>query len=929
MTSIPQLRVRSEFSFRKAYGGAEAIAARLSDIGCGLAGMVDVGTWGHTRWESALKKVGVQPAFGREFPVSRGKIAPVAWCLAEDIASFYRFSSSSPKTDEDWAAAKGVIRFAGAALTDPDTFDYVDINPMSVRRTKNALALAAKTNKPIVITGDNNYPGPQDKSAYLAVVDGKKVSPQWILSEDELLACFWQLDKASLAKAVANTYELGDRLAGVSLLHAPMIDVHGDLPAMVRSGLAYRLEKRHIESWTDEYQARLDRELDLIAEKNFASYFIVVADLVQWAKERMLVGPARGSSAGSLVCYLLRITEVDPIVHGLLFERFIDVNRADLPDIDIDFNDQKREQCFAYLADKYGADNVARIGNINTLQPKSVIAEVGKKMGIPVTATFAVKNVLVEHSSGDSRYGNCMEDTLTGTNPGKEFLVKYPEASVMAKVEGTAWHTGVHAAGVMVATHPIIELCSVINGVAQVDKKAAEYLNLLKIDALGLRTLGIIEDCGCITNEELYDLPLDDHEVLGVFNDRKFAGIFQFEGGAQRKISTQIPVKSFRQIDHITALARPGPLGGGGALSYIKRNNGEEPIDLIHPLAEPYIRDTHGVMLYQEQLMFIGRNLGKLSWQEVTLMRKSMSGRKGEEFFNQMRTSFVTGATENGMLEADAVRLWKSMVTFGAWGMNKSHTVSYSIISYWCAHMKRYHGLEYAAACLRNAKDDEQVLELLRELVSEGVCYIPFDITMSEETWSTKSGSLIGGFTNLHGVGPITAARYVQKRATGTLTAADIAKLDACEIKHQELRPAHAMWGAIYNNPSAYNVYGRIKEFADLVEGENCVVICRALKKVRQDENETVRMAKRGGGLKEGQTLFLDIHAVDDSVNKPMRLRIGPRMWDSCGVFLADNLVDGKDWLLVRGRWNGRFSMIHVEKIKCLTNSEIFNREKA
>ena len=929
MTSIPQLRVRSEFSFRRAFGSPEAISERLAEIGCTTAGLVDPGTWGHARWEAALVQKGIQPAFGSEFSVERDTGKPVAWCLAEDTAAFYRFCSSKPTHIEDWAEAKGIIRFSGAAIQEPEAFDYIDINPLSRRQTGRALALHAKTGKPLVLTSDNNFPGPQDRSAYLSIVDGKKTTPQWLLSDAELRSAFDFLDEATWRKAVNGAYEVADRLRGIKLRKAPIIEVEGDLRKLALDGLKYRIMAGHIKSWQRVHIDRLERELELIIEKRFASYFIVVSDLVCWAKERMLVGPARGSSAGSLVCYLLRITEVNPIEHNLLFERFIDVNRDDLPDIDIDFNDQKRELCFGYLAEKYGCENVARIGSVSTLQPKSVLSEVGRRMGIPMGATFAVRNVLIEHSSGDSRYGKGLEDTLETTKPGQDFMARYPEATVMGVVEGTAWHTGVHAAGVIVSNHAVSEYCAVIDGVAQLDKKGAEYLNLLKIDALGLRTLGIIEDAGCVTSEQLYSLTLDDPAVFDIFNHRKFSGIFQFEGASQRRVSTQVPITSFRQIDHVTALARPGPLGGGGTNSYIKRNLGEEPTDLIHPLAAPYIKDTHGVMLYQEQLMFIGRNLGKLSWKEVTLMRKSMSGRKGEEFFNQMRGSFVAGAIENGMPEEDAVRLWKSMVTFGAWGMNKSHTVSYAIISYWCAYMKCYHPIEYAAACLRNAKDDEQVVEILRELRDEGVDYIPFDIELSDVNWTARDGKLIGGFLNLHGIGAIKATYYVTKRNNGELTKADRAKLESCQIKNEELRPAHALWGHIYADPEAHNIYGEVKEFASLHNNENAVVICRVISRDRKDENEAVRAAKRNGVLKTGQTLFLDIHAVDDSVSRPMRLRINTELWHSCGRLLADRLVNGKDWLLVRGKWLERFSMLSVSKVKCLTNPRIFADEEA
>lgn len=923
---IPQLRVRTEYSYRSCYGPVARVAEVLAELGSPAAGIVDTtGTWGHVDWERELSKTSVIPLYGTEFvmPQEDGR-KPRCWVLAEDLAAFYRLSSANPTEPQALAQATGVVRFAGAALTDPETFDYVDINPRSRRQGMRALALARSTGKPLVLTSDNDFPGIEDRDRFLAWDDSKKMTPQHILSERELRAALHWMDDATFATALANTHEVAERCGGLKLARAPMISVEGDLRELVEAGRKYRLERGHIARWTEEYATRLDRELLLIEQKGYESYFKVVADMVQWAKQRMLVGPARGSSAGSLVCYLLQITEVDPLPHHLIFERFIDVNRADLPDIDIDFNDQEREQVFAYLAEKYGQENVARIGSISRLKPRSVMAHVGKKMGVPHGATFPVLNVLIEYSSGDSRYGKGLEDTLTNTQPGKDFMIRYPEAELMGELENHASHSGQHAAGIIVSNVPVVEYCTVRDGIAHVDKGGAEYLNLLKIDALGLRTLGVIEDTGCITPQELYDLPLDDPEVLDIFNQRKFSGIFQFEGAAQRRVSLQIPVTSFKQIDHITALARPGPLGGGAAGTYINRNAGREEITYRHPSMQEYLGDTMGVVLYQEQVMRIVRELGNFSWEDTSVIRKAMSGRKGKEFFDRHGEKFAEGAARLGIDEEQAHAIWEEICSFGAWGMNKSHTVSYAVISYWCAYMKRYHPLEYAAACLRHAKDDDQTVEILRELNTEGVSFVPFDPDLSQENWSAVDGRLIGGFTNLHGIGAVKAAYYVHKRATVGLTDEDRESLAKRKIKHQELYPARAMWGHIYDDPDGHNVHGPIKQFAELQDWENAVVICKLVKQERRDENETVRLARRGGERKTGQTQFLDAFVVDDSVSKPVLLRIKPRDWNRIGERMADRAVPGQDWFLVRGKWLAQFSMMSVTKIKCLTNPEMF-----
>lgn len=921
---IPLLHVRTEHTYRQVYGPVDLVAARLKEVVCPFAACVDFdGTWGHVHWAKALKKEGVTAAFGAEFALrnEEGK-APRAWALATELKAFYNWTSSGPTTPEHWERGQGLIRFAGQALTDPALFDYVDLDCASIIQARKGLALAKTTARPTVLAPVNDYPAPAHRDRFLAWADNQKMTIQHIPSQQELRAAYHWLTDAEFKKALHGTQEVAERIGALELNKAPLISVPGDLTTLVKKGKARRIAAGQLKGWDDVYEKRLQRELKLIKEKKFESYFIVVSDLVVWAKKHMLVGPARGSSAGSLVCYLLAITEVDPIPFGLLFERFIDINRNDLPDIDIDFAEQ--QPVFDYLTTKYGTANVARIGNINRLQARSVVAHVCKKLGINHGATFPVLNVLIEYSSGDSRYGKGLEDTLNNTQPGKDFMAKYPEAALMGELEGHASHTGVHAAGVIVSNEPVTNYCTVRDGIAQIHKYEAEELNLLKIDALGLRTLAVIQDTGCISNEELYSLELNDKKVFKIFNDKKFSGLFQFEGAAQRRVSIQVPVTSFQQIDHVTALARPGPLGGGASGKYINRNAGREKTTYLHPSMEEYLADTFGVVLYQEQVMRIVREIGDFSWEETTVIRKAMSGRKGVEFFDQKGAQFVKGAKKHGIDQDTAKKIWNEICSFGAWGMNKSHTCSYAIISYWCGYMKQYHPIQYAAALMRNAKDAEQIMETLRELAAEGIKYIPFDPRLSEADWSAKGNKLIGGFNNLFGVGPVTAQKYLQKRNTVGLTHKDLEKLKGMQVRYSDLSPAHTLWKDIYDNPDNYNIHGPVKEFANLSDMENCVVVCKIVKKERRDENEAVRAARRGGELKSGQTQFLDVFVVDDSVSKSVLLRIKPRLWDQYGQTLADKAVDNKDWFLVRGKWLAQFSMLSVERIKCLTQPEMF-----
>ena len=925
---IPQLRCRTEFTFRQAFGPVNRVAEAVKDVGATAAGIVDGSTWGHVRWAKAAAAAGFKPLFGTEFavPLPDGR-KPQAWALAEDTKAFYRFSTALRQKEANPVALlsehSGIIRFAGAGLTDPELFDYIDLNPASPVMQRAALMLHKRTGKPLVVTSANFYPKVSDYAAFMSIGGRESTTPQHVLTDEELRKHLRILDDAAWERAVNNTHEVAERCAG-ALPTAPIIHVDGDLRALAEGGRQRRLQLGHLPEWPQLYEDRLQRELSAIEAKQFESYFIVVSDLVNWAKERMLVGPGRGSSAGSLLCYLLGITEVDPIPHGLLFERFIDLTRKDLPDIDIDFSDTKRDLCFDYLADKYGRNCVARIGNVNTLKPRSVLAEVCKRFGIPDKERFELLNVLIEYSSGDSRYGKGLEDTLHNTDIGRRFMERNPKAVVMGEVENHAWHTGVHAAGVIVCNVPVDEFCTIgPDGVAHIDKPDSEYLNLLKIDALGLRTLGVIEDSGVVTAEALYALKLDDPAVLEIFNQKKFTGIFQFEGQSQRTISAQVYVDSFRTVDHLTALARPGPLGGGATGKYISRKAGLEEVSYTHPALEGLLQDTYGVVLYQEQVMRIVRDIGKFSWDETTVIRKAMSGRKGKEFFDRQGEKFIAGAAEDNIDKRTAADIWNEICNFGAWGMNKSHTCAYAVISYWCAWMKAYHPLEYAAACLRSAKDDDQTMEILREMAAEGVSYTPFDAELSDINWSVQDGKLVGGFLNLVGFGPSKAVAAVEARRLGAVDDKLRKRIDEAHVKFSDLYPISRTYADWYADPVAHGcrVGSKIYTADELPYSGNVLFIGKIAKKELRDENETVRVARRDGKRLDGQTLFADFFLKDDT-GIPIICRINRFNYEPLGRIAMERLVADQDVLLIRGRRVPNFNMIQIERVKVLNREE-------
>jgi DNA polymerase III alpha subunit len=907
------LRIKTEYSFGKTFAPIDRVIERLKAIGCTAAAMVDESsTWGHVRWYEACKAAGIQPMLGVDLCVSDEGVNHRMWFIAKNkagLSELYRFSSkayqqpaalrtgSIPRLyrDDVRKMSENIYKFAGD-ITDSEFLKevgaIVDLNPSSmILNAKKKRLIAEGMNW--VETADNAYASEEDKQTFeLISRAGLKPSPQFIL----------ELDKNINAEIIATA------CADIELPSAPMIRATGNLEQLCREGIIARKMEG---MWNEEYEARLNYELELIRSKDFESYFIVVADMVQYAKQHMLVGPSRGSAAGSLVCYLSRITEIDPIPPKLYFERFIDVSRTDLPDIDLDFPDNKRDMVFQYMAEKYGANNTGHIGTISVFKPKSALIQVCKSLNIPPAATGAVKVAMIERSSADSRANNCLEDTFKTTEPGIKFIEQYPQAAAASVIEGHASHTGVHAAGLLVCNDEITNYATVDGeGIAHVEKGAAEKLGLLKIDVLGLRTLGVLEDAGVPI--DWYNLPFDDTETFDVFNQGRLCGIFQFEGNALRAISSDIVFETITEIDAVTALARPGPFGGGVTEEYVKRKKGK-PYNAVHPLVEKQMAETFGLPVYQEQTLAIVREIGKFDWKETSTIRKAMSKRMGKEFFDTYWEKFKQGAMSQGISESEARTTWELINSMGAWQMNKAHTYSYAVISYWTAYLKAHHPLEFAAANLRNAKDEDSALELLREMVREGIEFEAFDVQRSEMNWSVKEGKLLGGFVSLKGIGESKAKKLMDARAAGKLTQKQIDELNNAENIFKDIFPFSSKYGHYYDDPNSVNIAGSVSKIMDLDEKiphqEERVFIGELIYKNSRNANEEVNVKKRGGKMETGQLEFIDVRLRDDTGT------IGGRIgrWDylKIGKELLENVPEGAHLLVRAAFYNGiRYAFI-------------------
>lgn len=523
-----------------------------------------------------------------------------------------------------------------------------------------------------------------------------------------------------------------------------------------------------------EYYERAKYECRLIEDKGYIDYFLVIADMVIWAKENgIFVGPARGSAAGSLVAWLLRITEVDPMEFGLMFERFIDVTRTDLPDIDLDFDKEERWRVKEYMEGKYGKERVAILGTFMEWKGKGSLDAVGKAFHIPPFEVKKVKDLMIERSSADARAGFTIEDTFEQWPKAKEVAQAYPDIkrAVLLETQMRGWST--HACGLLVSSRPFDEVCAQYyhpdsdEGVASVEYAGAQHLGLLKIDILGIKALTIIREV-CdgvgITLQQLYNLPLDDEATFEGFREQDVMGIFQFEGGAMRSLLAQFGgISTFIELSHINALSRPGPLHGGMTTAFINARNGVTEPTRLHPSVDALLSYTYGHVVYQEQILGIAQQVGRLSWEDCNGLRKAMSKKYGREYFDRMRVDFHKGATEGSGLDAEtAEKVWNSMITFGSWAFNLSHSVSYAILGYWMMYMKRHYPTEFYAALIKHEENEELVRMYLIEWQKKGGTILQPQYNRSGVYWKPEGHMRIrAGLSAIKGIGEKVAERIV------------------------------------------------------------------------------------------------------------------------------------------------------------------------
>jgi DNA polymerase-3 subunit alpha len=562
---------------------------------------------------------------------------------------------------------------------------------------------------------------------------------------------------------IADKIEEYDFYQGLDLLPVPKTNADQKLRQMALEGLKrLDLDKEQV------YIDRIEEELSIIKDKSFASYFLVVADMVNWAKDNnIMVGPGRGSAAGSLVCYALGITDVDPIEYDLLFFRFINPERNDFPDIDTDFEDRRRKEVKDYLKKKF--KHVASISTYTYFKDKGVIRDAARVFMVPLSdVNRALKQI------------DTFEDYMDSPNT-KEFRLKYPEVTWLAeKLRGKIRSVGVHAAGVVVAKDDLRKFAPVesradsdddVSGripVVAYDMDTVADIGLIKMDALGLKTLSVIADTLKSIKDRsgkqinLSEIPLDDSKVYKTLSEGYTKGVFQAEATPYTNLLIKMGVDKFEDLAASNALVRPGAMNTVGA-SYIKRKHGQEAVQYVHNIMKPFTENTYGVIIYQEQVMQACVHLGGMTWAEADKVRKIIGKKKDAKEFDQFKDKFIQGA-EKHISKKEAQHLWHDFEAHAGYSFNRSHAVAYSMLSYYTAWLKTYHPLEFMFSILKNENDKDVRTEYLIEAKRLGLKVLLPHINESDIYFSLQKDSIRFGLAEVKFISDSIANKIMEKR---------------------------------------------------------------------------------------------------------------------------------------------------------------------
>ncbi|MBN2189629.1 MAG: DNA polymerase III subunit alpha, partial [Candidatus Aureabacteria bacterium] len=631
-------------------------------------------------------------------------------------------------------------------IMDHDLPEEQKVKPMLVK-------LAREAGTPLVATNDVHYMNDDDSYFHditLCIGTQSKIDEPgrfkfngkgyYLRNFREMAELF-----SDVPEAVQNTLEIADRCnleIDLSTFHLPDFKPPDNMSneEYLKKLCLEGIKNRYPEGTSPEIMERLEYELGIINQMGFPAYFIINWDFISYARNNNIpVGPGRGSAAGSLVAYLLGITQIDPLKYGLIFERFLNPGRKSMPDIDTDFCKLRRGEVIKYVTEKYGSENVSMIGTFGRMKARGAVRDAGRALDLALPFVDKLAKLIPQGPKitiEDARKNPELSNYLASDKQACKLL------DVAQGLEGLARHASTHAAGVVISREPIYNYCPlqrIKQGeiVTQYEMNSIDKIGLLKMDFLGLRNLTVIQLCLDWVKKnhgidiDLSDIPLNDEKAFQIVKEGRTIGIFQFESTGMRKYLKDLQPERLEDLIAMNALYRPGPLGGGIVDDFIKRRHGKSEITYSHPRLEPILKETYGLIVYQEQVMFIANRLAGFSMAEADDLRKAM-GKKKTDVMKKMRQLFIKGCAEREVSRKDAEKIFNFIEFFAGYGFNKSHSTAYALVAYWTLYMKAHYPEEYMASLLTGFMDNtDRVAELVREIRDMGIEILPPDVNES------------------------------------------------------------------------------------------------------------------------------------------------------------------------------------------------------
>ncbi len=702
-------------------------------------------------------------------------------CIQGEIATLIR--------DNRYDEARDTVLFYKETFPDRYYLEIMDHNLADEKAVMpQIIRLARETSTPLVVTNDCHYLLKEDAKAHdilLCIQTGKELNAPgrmkyeteelYFKSEDEMRKLF-----PELSEAYDNTIKIAEQI-DFDLNYTKFLIPRTEIPQGYHNeteylrSLCYDNARTKYPNMSDEIKTRIDYELDIIGKMGFENYFLVVKDIIDAARERDIpVGPGRGSAAGSIVSYLLNITTIDPIHHKLLFERFLNPNRIEMPDIDIDFCAERRNDVIEYIVEKYGRESVSQIITFNTLGAKTVIKDIARVLGVPPSDANNITKIISKVTK--STLKECLRDykefaDIMNSNESYRSILTNGEV-----IEGLIRQHGVHAAGVVIGPGDLSEYVPLAistqkggghSVLVQYEGKWLDFLKLLKMDILGLNTLSIIKKTVNLIKDsrgievDIENVDLTDKKTFELFAEGLTDGVFQFESPGMKKSLKELQPNMFSDLVAMVALYRPGPMQF--ISTYINRKHGNEPVSYEHPMIEKVLEETYGVTIYQEQVMQISREMGNFSAADADTLRKAI-GKKDIAILDKMEKKFKEGAEQNKVPEKTANSIWENWKKFADYAFNKSHSVCYAYVAFQTAYLKSHYPVEFMASLLSLENNPDKIPYFLEECANMGIEVIPPSINKSFRDFTVEGNKILFGLKAIKNVGAIAIQSIVDER---------------------------------------------------------------------------------------------------------------------------------------------------------------------